>query len=255
MDTVAESHGDWFLPTERRIPADQIARDDREYGLADTILVGCETAARTIRDHAADPAVAGKVRVLPYCFDEALFSAQPAPQPVPPGEPVRFLFVGQANPRKGIHLVLEAIARFPRGAAELTIVGDLRIPRSIFAGYADQVTLIPTVARSEIPAIMAAHHVLLFPSYFEGSALSLLEGLASGLALIQSAAAGNGVTPASGILLDRLDTDTLETAIHSAIADRDRLNGWRSAAQGEAQAYSFAHYRENIGSLLDELSL
>ncbi len=255
MDAIADQYGAWFLPTERSIPAGVIALDDHEYALADTILVGCEAAAQTIRDSVADQRIASKVRVLNYCYDEALFANASPPRPVERNGPVRFLFVGLANPRKGIQHVLEAIARIPRSAAELTIVGDLRIPGKIFAEYADRVNYRRTVARSEIPAIMAQHHVLIFPSYFEGSALSLLEGLASGLALIQTDEAGNGVTPETGILLDRNDSDTVYAAMMAAIEDRDRLDGWRAQAQAEAARYSFAIYRENIASLLDDLAI
>ena len=255
MDAVAATHGAWFLPTERRIPAATIAADDAEYRLADTILAGSPFAAETIRSSVADPAIHAKLRVLGYCYDKTLFAAVPPPAPVPRDGPVRFMFMGVANPRKGIHLLLEAIARIPKSAAELTIVGDLRVPHGAFAPYADRVTYIPTVARGDVPAIMAAHHVLVLPGYFEGSSLTLLEALASGMALIQSSSAGVGVTRQTGILLDRLDADAVHAALMAAIEDRDRLDAWRAAAQGEAQRHSFARYRENIAALLGELAL
>lgn len=255
MQALQDRYGDWFLPLERAIPDDEIARDEREFALADRILVGSEYAAGTIRDKASDPATAGKLRVLNYCYDEALFAAAPPPAPVDRNGPVRFLFLGLVIPRKGIHHVLEAIARIPRSQAELTIVGELKIPEKAFAPYADRVTFQPTVARADVPAIMARHHVLLFPSYFEGSALTLLEGLASGMALIQSRAAGNGVTPQTGIMLDRPGTDALHEAMLAAIEDRSRLDAWRGAAQHEARNYSFSVYRDNIGALLGEMGL
>lgn len=255
MDQVAERYGDWFLPTERWIGADQIERDDREYELANTILVGCDAAAQTIREQAREPAVAAKVRVLDYCFDEALFAGIPPPQPIGPGEPVRFLFMGLAIPRKGIHLLLEAITQIPSSQAELTIVGDLRVPKAMFAPYADRVTWRPTVARADVPAIMAAHHVLVLPSHFEGAGIVLYEALAAGCALIQSAECAPVVTKRTGIMLDAIDTESLHAAMIAAIGDRERLNAWRAAAQDEAEQYSFARYRQNIAALLNELGL
>lgn len=248
MDAIADRYGAWFVPTERRVDQRQIDTDDAEYALADTIVVGSEPAAETLRRYAG-PAVAAKTRVLPYCFDERLFAAQPPPRPVPRDAPVEFLFLGLAIPRKGIHHALEAIASFPPSAARLTIVGRLGVPRAAFAPYADRVRHLPTVPRAEVPAIMARHHVLVFPSYFEGSALSLIEGLASGLALIQTRQAGNGVTPETGILLPQADTATLREAMARAIEDRAALDGWRAAAQAEATRYRFAAYRDNVGRL------
>lgn len=254
MAALQDRYAEWFLPTELAMSAERIERDQAEFELADIILVGSEAAAATIRDHAGS-AVAAKLRVLNYCFDEVLFASQPRPVPVPHGGPVKFLFLGQANPRKGIHHALEAIAQLPANEASLTIVGDMRVPSAVFARYADRVTHIPTVPRAAIPAIMADHHVLLFPSYFEGSALSLIEGLASGMALIQTPKSGEGVSENTGLLIERPDTDLLVEAMRTAITDRDRLDGWRSAAQGEAARFTFAAYRERIAGLLSEMAL
>jgi glycosyltransferase involved in cell wall biosynthesis len=252
MDAVAARYPEWFLPVERRVPERQIARDQREYALADAILCGSAFAAETVR-RAGGAVVADKVRVLGYGFDEALFGALPPPRPVPRGEPVRFLFLGLAIPRKGIHHALEAIARIPPSAARLSVVGQLGVPTEVFARYADRVDYRPTVARPEVPALLAAHHALVFPTHFEGAGIVLYEALAAGCALIQSDRAAIAVTPETGVLLDEPSTDALHAAMLSAIEDRDRLDAWRAAAQGEARRHDFAHYRDGIAALLAEL--
>ena len=250
MTPLRETHAEWFLERDLRVPDSIIERDDAEYAAADVIVCGSQVCADTIVAHSPVEGVEGKLRVLPYCFDQALFANLPPPSPVDRSGPVRFLFVGQAGVRKGIHHVLEAIAQLPRADAELTIVGPLSFPREVFARYQDRVTYLPTVARADVPAIMARHHALVFPSYFEGSALSLLEGLASGLALIQTAEAGNGVTDDTGILLERPDTELTLAAIRALIENRDRLDHYRASAQAEAANYTFERYRENIAALL-----
>jgi glycosyltransferase involved in cell wall biosynthesis len=255
MEEVAEDYPEWFLPLERRIPQRQIDRDDDEYGLADVIVCGAPFPAETIRTHAADPSVTTKLRVLPYSFNAALFANVPPPKPTRRDKPIKFLFLGLAIPRKGIHHVLEAIQRLPATVARLTVVGQLGIPRDVLARYEDRIDYLPTVPRSEVPAIMAAHEVLLLPSYFEGSALTLLEGLAAGMAIIQTHQAGLGATERTGVVLERPGTDALHAAMMLAIEDRDRLDGWRAAAQLAAQAYSFERYRGAIAALLDDLDL
>jgi glycosyltransferase involved in cell wall biosynthesis len=255
MAEVRERYGEWFLPVEREVPAAQIATDQREYELADAILVGSPFAAETIRQATSDPAIAAKLRVLEYCFDEAFYAGLPPPAPVSRTRPVKFLWVGLVIPRKGIHHVLEAFARLPRGSAELTIVGDLKVPRKAFAPYADQVTYIPTVARADVPAIMAAHDVFVLPSYFEGAGITLYEALAAGCALIQSDRCTPAVTPETGIQIGAPTTEAVYQAMLTAVEDRDRLDGWRAAAQGESRKHSFANYRANIAALLDELGI
>lgn len=255
MVEISERFGDWFLQGERQISAAAIATDDREYALADRILVGSPFAAQTIRDAVSDPAVHAKLTVLNYCFDESLFAGVPPPARGDRGKPVKFLFLGLAIPRKGIHHLLEAIERIPPSDAELTIVGDMHIPARTFARFADRVTYRPTVARSDVPTIMAAHDVLLLPSYFEGAGIALYEALAAGCALIQSNRCALAVSPDTGILLDRLDTDALHAAMVSIVEDRDRLDYWRSNAQTSSRQYSFANYRDGIARLLEELRL
>jgi glycosyltransferase involved in cell wall biosynthesis len=255
-DLIAETHQDYaeFFPRAPYLMNQaQIDRDDAEYALADVILTGSPFAAETVRARAADREAAGRVRVLNYCYDEHLFATMPPPGPVPRDGPLRFLFLGQAGPRKGIHLVLKVFERIPISAATLTIVGDLLVPPETFTRYTDRVTFHPTVARADVPTIMANADVLLFPSYFEGSALSLIEGLAAGLALIQSSNAGVGVTPDTGLLLPELTEAALESAVMTAIEDRAEVERWRSNAQAVSRRYGFQHYRSNIAAMLSEV--
>ena len=253
MAEVQAQWPDWVGIKSDPMPDDMLQQQDAEYALADVIVTGSQSCADTVGTESPVPGVAGKLRVLPYCFDEALFGAQPAPAPVRDDEPVRFLLVGHLGPRKGLHLLLQALDHLPRDRFTLTLLGEITSPPATFARDADRVTHIPHVPRLEVPRIMAAHHVLVFPSYFEGSAISLLEALASGLALIQSPMAGNGVTPACGLMLHEQSVEAVAEAMLVPIQDRERLNAWRVAAQEESANYTFAKYRERIGALLDSL--
>jgi len=252
MAAIRGEYGDFFLPGEHAIRDKVIERDDAEYRAADVIVVGSEFAAQTVRDGAGDADIARKLRVLPYCYDEALFAGLPASRPAREG-PVRFLFLGQLSPRKGVHLALEAIARLPRDAATLTLVGPMAIPARTFERFADRVEYRPAVARADVPGIMAAHDVFLMPSYFEGAGIVLYEALAAGMGIIQSGMCAEVATPDTGLYLDRLDTAALVAAMESVIADRAMLAGWRAHAQAKARQYAFAGYRDRIGALLAEL--
>lgn len=251
MAALAERYGDWFLPGQTGFPRSMIEEESVEHELADHILVGSQFAADTVREHATAE-VATKLRVLEYCYDEALFADLPHPRARSAKEPVRFLFLGLAIPRKGIQYVLEAISRIPASQASLTIVGTFGVPNEIIARYADRIDHRPTVARADVPAIMAAHDVLLFPSHFEGAGIVLYEALAAGMALIQSDHAAIAVTPETGILLPTPATDEVEAAMLALIADRDRLHAMREAAQPAARAYNFAGYRARIATFLDD---
>ena len=256
MADLTGRFGEWFATSDGfAMPEAKIAADQREYALADRIVVGSQFAARTIIENSGDPAIAAKLTVLNYCYDEAFFADSPAPAPAPRNAPVKFLYLGLVIPSKGVHHALEAIARIPRDQAELTVVGGLAVPRKMLERYADRITYVPAVPRSEVPRIMQDHHVFLMPSYFEGAGITLYEALASGCALIQSRNCAEAVTPETGILLDRLDTDHLHAAMMQAVEDRDRLDSWRAASQDRAANFTFARYRENIATLLGGMGI
>jgi glycosyltransferase involved in cell wall biosynthesis len=251
MAPVRDRYAAYVAPGDRPVDARRIERDDREYEAADVILTGSRFAADTVIAEARDRGVAARVRVLPYCFDEALFADGP-PRERARGGPLRVLMLGQANVRKGVHLALEAFRTIPAAAATLTLVGHLQVPAAAFAPHADRVAHQPTVARADVPALLRAHDVLLFPSYFEGAGIVLYEALAAGCALIQSRHAALAVTPATGILLDALTPEAVVAAVMALADDRDRLAIAQAAAPIEAQIHAFAGYRDRIAALLAE---
>lgn len=240
----------FFTGEEPLIDDRRIALDDEEYALADRIVVGSQFCRQTIVDSSPVPGIADKIDVLPYCCNNHDFRVSAGPPRVPREGPVKFLFVGRISQRKGIHLLLEAIARFDRSEATLTLLGKMLIPKAAFAPYADRVMHVPSVTPGEVSQIMGEHHVLVLPSFFEGSAITLLEALSCGMAIIQSPQAGNGASAATGIVLAANTADDLEAAMRQAVDDRERIGLWRANAQLEAKRYDFGAYRDNVAALL-----
>ena len=254
-DRIAETHGDWLTPATPRAPQSLIDAEEREYDAADRIACGSPEVAASLARESKFEGIAAKTRVLPYCFDSAAFDPSTPPVPASDNEPLKVLFVGQLSPRKGVQHVLEAAMLLSPTEVLVTLAGPLMIPRKISTKYEDRVSYAGNVARGDIPALMREHHVLVLPSYFEGSAITLLEALASGLAIIQTPQAGLGATQETGIVIPRPDTALLAEAIVKLSADRARLRTMRLAAQVEARRYSFGNYRAGIASLLSEMGI
>ena len=252
LPQLHEQHGDWLDESTRAVGPTAIDRDDAEYAAATRILCPSAFVADSIRQHSIVPGVADKLEVLPYCFDPALFTS---PSPPRLQGPVRFLFVGQLSARKGVQHVLEAMAQLPARDAQLTLVGGRHVPARMLARYAGRITWHPAVPRREVPALMRAHDVLLLPSWFEGSAITLLEALASGLAVIATSQAGVGPTERSGITIARPDTQLLLTAMLELIREPERLAAMRPAAPTDAAQYNFARYSAGIATFLDTLTV
>lgn len=254
-ERIAATHGDWLGKGSPAWSADKIAMDDAEFEAADRIVCGSPFVMETIRTHSPVEGVADKLELLPYGFDAALFGGDVDPTFVPGSEPVRFLFAGQVSARKGVQHVLEAFDKIPKGSARLTLLGQVALPEHILARYRDTVDIRGAVPRAEVPAIMREHHALVFPSHNEGSALVLPEAMASGLAIIQTAAAGLGASERSGFVLDKPEADGVEEAMATLIANRDLLHSMRLAAIDEARLRNSVSYRDAIAALLAKLGL
>lgn len=255
LAAIRETHAHWLDTSVAPVSPARIAADEAEYAAATRILCPSRFVAETIAAESGLPGIAEKLEVLPYGFDRRLFGNAPAPPPRPANDPVRFLFAGQVSARKGVHHLLEAAARIPASQAHVTLVGPSRVPERALAPYSGRIDRRGAVPQGDLPAIMRAHDVLVLPSHFEGSAIVLLEALASGLAVIATPQAGLGPTRASGIAIERPDAALVEQAMLELIADRERLFAMRRAARFDAARHDFAAYRDAIAAMLDLLEI
>ena len=252
---IEERHGDWLAGGTPGWSRQRIERNDIEYEMADRIVCGSPFVMESVARYSPVGGLAEKLTLLPYTWDAALFGNAPQPAPVAARDPVRFLFVGQISARKGVQHLLEAFASLPRGAATLTLVGPVMVPERMLAPYSDRIEIVGPVPRSEVPGIMQRHHAFVFPSHFEGSAIALVEAMASGLAIIQTRAAGLGAGPHSGFVLEQPDAALLTEAMTSLIEDRERLHAMRHAAMRDAKERDFAAYCRGILQLLEGLGI
>lgn len=250
MDEVYEQFSEFFTSPNYRIGNDIIDRSDQEHEEADVILVGSAFCGQTL--NAAGRRVdMSKVRTVPYCFDNVFFKGGKVRQRKL-GEPVRFLFTGQAGPRKGIHLVLKVFEQIPKSAATLTIIGSLDVPASVFARYADRVVHYPTVPRPDVARFMREADFLVFPSYFEGAALSVYEATSMGLGIIQSSHT-DIIFPDSELLMKEITEEELYRCVMTAIEKREILEKMSAAGLEISKNFSYEAYRDRVSAVVNDL--
>lgn len=160
----------------------------------------------------------------------AIYLPLPLLRPVPPappaaGGPLRLLFLGGLLPTKGPRVALEAFARLPAGAATLRLVGPA-LPYDGGTTYIDalraRLAEVPGAswdgpcAPDDVPALLAAADVLVFPSTWEeNSPLVLREAAAAGLRIVASDVPG--VTEVIGDRGARVEPGSVE-ALRRALA-------------------------------------
>lgn len=109
---------------------------------------------------------------------------------LPPGRPLA-LALGRLERQKGFDVLIEAARRMPDVTVVIAGEGDERDSLEDLLrrhGLGDRVRLLGF--RSDVPDLLAAADVVVFPSRFEGSPLSVIECMATGAAIVATRVGG-----------------------------------------------------------------
>jgi glycosyltransferase involved in cell wall biosynthesis len=185
------------------------------------------------------------ITVIPNGVDETRFadrhSQALAPSENLPAEPFG-LFVGRLEPRKGAHVLLDAVRRI---GVPCVIVGD-GPERSALAeaasnlGVTDKVTFAGSIQNGQLKEYYARAHFFVLPSLSEALPLTVLEAMACGVPIVASSV---GALPSlveanrCGILCTPGDAEDLAEKMSrilddSTLADSLGRNGRNSVLQG-----------------------
>ena len=137
-------------------------------------------------------------------------------------EPVRFVYVGDLIPRKGIDLLIRSFARLLQSVPDalLTLIGkgvDLEMLKSLAKELGcEHAVLFPgSVPYESVPAEMVRHDVFILPSRLDVFGLVVAEAVACGLPVICSryAGAANDMVKQNGFIVDPENLDEMVSAM------------------------------------------
>ncbi|MBN0042181.1 glycosyltransferase family 4 protein [Cellulosimicrobium cellulans] len=190
-----------------------------------------------------------RVRTVRNGVDATAFAV---PRP-PRGDALRVVYVGRVIPDKGVHVLLDAVVALGRADVELTVLGrpgfaadapltgyerDLRRTAERAAGPVRFGSFVP---RPALPGLLAAADVVVVPSAWpEPFALTALEGMAAGAAVVASDV--GGVPEAvgdAGILVPPGDAATLAGALEALADDPSALDRAARAAVEHARRHDW----------------
>lgn len=173
-------------------------------------------------------------------------------------EPLRFLYAGMFERRKGCEILLDAFSDDLPGKWVLHVAGP--IARDLRA-QAEALFRRPNVVahnamrRAELAALMAECDVLVFPSFAEGSARVVFEAMACGCAVVTTPNAGSVVRHGEhGWIVEPGDAMGLRSALVDALNRRAFV-----AAAGAKGAHLVAtnfrqqHYSEHLLAVYSRL--
>jgi glycosyltransferase involved in cell wall biosynthesis len=161
----------------------------------------------------------------------------PAQRATGTGAPLQILSVGAVLPRKGYHLLVEALAPLKHIDWRLTIAGALdRHPDAVATlqkaiqanGLEDRVTLAGKVVPATLERYYESADLFVSASLFEGYGMVLAEAMARGLPMVIAAggAAAETAGESAALHVEAGNVMALTTALERALTDkklRDRL--------------------------------
>ena len=180
--------------------------------------------------------------------------------------PLQILFVGNLIPRKGLHILLQALSQLPPEEWLLDVVGDTAVSPAYTnrlhlqikkAGLKDRITFQGLLSDEQLAKQYRRSHLLIVPSQYEGFGIVYLEGMGFGLPAIGSTAGAAGEIirdGRNGYLIREGATAVLAQRVWHLINNRDELAGlswnarrtyldWPGWEDSMAQVRAFLHRR------------
>jgi glycosyltransferase involved in cell wall biosynthesis len=139
-------------------------------------------------------------------------------------QPLRFIFIGRYERRKGIEELGEVIQSLGENVqAQFTFVGPIPNDKQLTLNNVDYLGEIREADR--IKKVLSEHDVLLCPSYAEGMPNVILEAMACGLAIIATdvGAVNTMVGSDNGWLLPAPTVDYIDNAIQYCIQHPEKV--------------------------------
>jgi len=186
----------------------------------------------------------------------------PPSSPPAEGGPLRVVCVSRLLERKGIHHLLEAIARPEPLPLSLKVIGTGTYEQKLMdrcdeLGLRDRVEFVGFVPRDQLPDHYRAAQLFALPSMTESFGLVFAEAMACGLPVLATTIGGIPSIVRSGedgILVEARDVDALRRELTRFIAEPERrsqmgLNArkrvvdrftWRSVAERYLRCYNAA---------------
>ena len=235
------------------VPEEYFLWRQSEWALADIVMVN----SRWTHDALLKQGVpASKLAIVPLAYevDEAKVLGR---IPLKEGnDPLRVLFLGQVNIRKGIPYLIEA-ARLLKGApVQFDIVGPISIADQFVVSAPSNVRFHGSVTRDKVQNFYSQADVFVLPTISDGFALTQLEAMSYGLPVITTPNCGDVVSDGiDGFVVPARNAPALAEALLKLAEDPERLQAMRESARERVAAFSLDQLDKDLRQLEARLPL
>jgi len=239
-------------------PAEYWALWREECKLADRIVVNSEWSREALVRRGVPRE---KVSVIPLAYEMTGLpdheTTRPRQREYPDRftfeRPMRVLFLGLINLRKGVARLLEAARILRDEPVEFWMVGPVETAHASTIGNAGRVKWFGPVTRNQATEFYRNADVFILPTLSDGFAITQLEAQVHGLPVIASKFCGKVVDNGlDGIVLEEPTAACIAGAVRDCIADTDRLQKLAAASRlrDEFTIEALAERLQKLGAAL-----
>ncbi|GHT23338.1 glycosyl transferase family 1 [Bacteroidia bacterium] len=258
-DLIFLRYPEYYNPLERKMYYQKMKRACEK---ADKIIA---VSARTKRDIIVSfEILSRKIEVIyPGCqhnFKETVAAKKKKKIGVKYNLPDRFLlFVGRIEARKNLLLAVKALSKIPEDV-HLVAVGESTSYQAEVKAYANKnglssrLHILNNVAYEDLPAIYQLATLFVYPSFFEGFSISVVEALSCGVPVIT--ATGSGLEEAGGpdsIYIDPHDEEELADEINTVLSDKELADSMIATGKRYAKQFSEKATAEHLMKIYKSL--
>lgn len=219
-----------FKSHQKRAPAIYWEMWNEEMTLSDLILVNSDWSKEALLKQQIPEA---KIRIVPLAFAAKKKSQPPRSYPTAFSEnrPLRVLFLGQVNLRKGVHYLVKAMEKLKSFPIVLDFVGPC------YVDFPDQfnnlaINFHGPVSRSTAETYYSEADIFILPTLSDGFAITQLEAMGKGLPLIVAKNCARLVEhQKNGYLLENVSEETIINALKYCAENPKELATWSKNSQ------------------------
>src|SRR5437773_839201 len=250
---VPQLAADW-----QTAPAEYWAGWREECELADRIVINSQWSREALVRRGVP---SEKISVIPLAYEapevrgqeSEVGGARSYPARFTDERPMRVLFLGLINLRKGVARLLEAARIVRDEPVEFWMVGPVEIAHASTIGNAGRVKWFGPVTRKQATEFYRDAGVFILPTLSDGFAITQLEAQAHGLPVIASEFCGKVVDNGrNGIVLEEPTATCIAAAVRDCLADADRLRKLAAASRLRAEftIEALAEQLKKVGAAL-----
>jgi len=251
LERARKDWSDWTPPHSLldQDAADPLSERERaEWLLSDVIVTGSQYVYDCMQRKGITP---NRCMVVPSAIDLERFKIGTE---VRSAGPLRVLFVGQINLRKGVPYLLEAVRRLNSTHIQLKLVGTPEVPRKQLEVFSQWATFCGVVPLPEVVAHYQWADIVVVPSICEGSSMVTYEARGCGVPIVVTPNSGAFFTPGvDGLQVPVRSVEAIANTLDWLARNRNEVRKLRDGAITYRHLLGREAYRGRLRHALDEI--